>query len=270
MISKQLTISGFPAQLIISVAAQETTFDLTVHPFISGLHSPSVELVIKREHCSDSATYDSVFKGSNTEFSSARAAAYLKACGVALDQCQHWQSVAESLNDNTDATARELVRMAQENRWDDVLIHAALIGYPFAELSNTGYNRNKHPDHQCSNLASVFFRDPAFGIAKETFLQYVTSGEHWDIKELPDHAQLYIRIMLTILYKIPMCENGRDDNRAIAALLLERDSNASTSKKAFMERYEPVFHGADGQPTSYTDYRAELLKTRPAFSDTTA
>jgi len=266
MFKKQLTIDGFPATLDIEdVLGAQSILKLRVHPFMSKSASPLATLKIQRHSNSTSVTYETSLRGSDSVFTDAQALSYAKASSAAIEQVMKWQSISQSMMDNTGDCAREFVSMAMDHCWGDIVLYTALIGNPLAKMSeHSSYNHNKNITEQSSNIASVFFRDPAFGVAKETFIKYLMDDDA-ELKSYSEHVQSQIRIMFNVLDKLPMCANSDTSSYMVAALLLERDNCLGYLDE--LEKQDPVFHNADDEEISSEDFMDELLATRPSLGN---
>lgn len=184
---------------------------------------------------------------------------------AAIEQVIKWQSISQSMGDNTGDCAREFVSMAMDHRWSDIVLYTALIGNPLAKMSDlSSYNYQKNITEHSSNLASVFFRDPAFGVAKETFIKYLMD-DGAELNSYSEQVQNQIRIMFNVLDKLPICTNGDGSNYLVAALLLERDNCLMYLDE--LVKFEPVFHNANDEVITPAEFLKELQISRPVFDN---
>lgn len=263
MFGTPLTIAGFPASARAGVNPDETQIHLTISPFATRDHSPVATLVIRKQPGAEAAQYETSVTSLNTKYTNASVADYDKAAAIALETCKQWQSISESIANNYNEAARKLVSLAQSNQWDEVLLHTALIADPLAPLGQSdSYNGDKKHSAQSSNVASMFFRDPALMAAKSKFMVYIQSAD--DFSELDADEQCKVRIMLTLLSKIPACANGDVPSWLVTSLLLERDNVAGYLEQ--LNSKTPVFQNAAREVTTPLKYLWELMHSRPCLN----
>lgn len=264
MFGTPLTIAGFPASARVDVNSDETQIQLTISPFLNIDNSPVATLVIRKQPGTEAAQYETSVTTLNTKYTNDSVVDYDNAGAIVLDMCKQWQSISKSIANNYNEAARKLVSLAQSNQWDEVLLHTALIADPLAPLGQSdSYNGDKKHSAQSSNVASMFFRDPALMAAKSKFMVYIQSAD--DFSELDADEQCKVRIMLTLLSKIPACVNGDVPSWLVTSLLLERDNVAGYLEQ--LNSKTPVFHNAKGEVTTPLPYLWELMSSRPCLHD---
>lgn len=265
MFTKKLTIDGFAANLDVDIRANEARLSLRVNPFMATSLSPLATLRIQKKSDSPAVSYETALRGSSSEFTDARALTYTKACSAAIEQVMKWQSISQSMSDSTGDIALQFVAMAVDHEWDDIVLSTALIGNPLARMGDrSSYNYQKDITEQSSNLASVFFRSPAFGVAKETFIQYLMDDDA-ELNSYSEQVQNQIRTMFNVLDKLPICTNGDGSNYLVAALLLERDNCLGYLEE--LDKAKPVFHNANDEVITPAEFMKELLISRPVFDN---
>lgn len=253
MFGTPLAIAGFPASASVDVNPDETEIQLTISPFANIDNSPVATLVIRKQPGTDTTQYETSVTSLNTKYTNDSVVDYDKAGAVVLGMCKQWQSISESMANNYNEAALKLVSLAQSNQWDEVLLHTALIVDPLAPISQSN----------SSNVASVFFRDPALMAAKSKFMVYIQSAD--DFSELDADEQCKVRIMLTLLSKIPACANGDVPSWIVTSLLLERDNVDGYIDQ--LNSKTPVFQNAAGEVTTPLKYLWELMQSRPNLNN---
>lgn len=220
MFERRFMLQGLSAVLTAESKAGLSEINLTVLPFASSFHAPKARLVLGTKRGDDTTQYDNTLQLSSHRFDGLSAQAFLAAATVASQQMMQWEALSRSLSDPNDA-AYSITDLAEQGRWEDVMLFIALLPDVLAPLnSRSNYN---FQGMKATNLAAALLRHDAFGVAKETTVQFLKPGNETELTDLDKPVQNMVRAILTLVNRLPLSSSRESEGTLIAILLLERD-----------------------------------------------